>query len=145
MEEKQIYENIASLNRELKNLFNADIIFSGSYGLYLNGIKLKREFHDIDIKVIGIDPRLVRKEGKCITSMTPIHFLGFTNVPLEYHEIEINGEKILTYTVETILRCKKETIRYNERRKIKTEFTERKSEKDKKDLEYIKEKYGIEV
>ena len=130
------------LNNILKEKYGTDIIFGGSLGLYLNGIILDRDFSDIDVKVVGIDPNIPRKDKADFD--VPIHFLGNTDIPLEYKEIEIDGEKILVYTVETILNCKKHSISFNKTRKIKNEFTERKIEKDTKDLEYIKEKYGIE-
>ena len=133
---------VTTLNRTLRERYGTDVIFGGSFGLYLKGIVLDRDFHDIDVRVVGIDPNIVRAEG--VESEVPVHFLGYTEVPLECEEVDVCGEKVLVYTPETIIRCKKHTIAYNETRKIKTEFTRRKSEKDRKDLEYIKEKYGLE-
>ena len=135
-------ERIAlTLNKMLREKFDADVVFGGSLGLFLNGIVLDRDFHDVDVRVLNVDPKVVRKEG--VEYEIPIHFLGNTTVPLEYKEVDVQGEKILVYTPETILNCKKYTIQFNETRRIKNEFTERKNEKDRKDLAFIKEKYGI--
>ena len=143
MEKEKIKNIVLKLNRYLKEKYNADIVFGGSFGFYLQGIDLGRKFHDIDVRVVGIDPKMLRKQE--IDFDIPVHFLGNTEVPLEAKELGVDGEKILVYTIQTIINCKKHTIWFNEHRKIKNEFTERKNKKDMRDLEYIKEKYGIEI
>ena len=137
---------VLSLNRFLREKYNTEVVFSGSLGLFLSGIDLGRESHDIDVKVIGIDPNILRKDKKNYDFEFPVHFLGYGKIsyPEKYHEVDINGEKVLVSTVETIMNYKKSSIKFNETRKIKNEFTERKRQKDIRDLEYIKEKYGIE-
>ena len=142
MEFEKVKQLILTLNKTLKEKYDTDIVFSGSLGLRLRGIELEREPHDIDVKVVDVDPKIVRKEKYDLG--IPVHFLGYTKVPLEYDAVDVDGEPVLVYTIETIINCKKASIEYNATRWIRNEFTEMKREKDMKDLEYIKEKYGIE-
>ena len=142
MEKRKIEKLILGLNQILKEKYNTDVIFSGTFGLYLNGIVLDREFNDIDVRVVGIDPKLARKDK--FEFEVPVHFLGETSVQLEHDAIDVCGEKILVYTPQSIINCKKQTVMFNETRKIKNELTERKREKEINDLEFIKEKYGME-
>ena len=142
MEKSDIERIVLKLNKTLKEKYSTDVIFSGTYGLYLNGIVLDREFNDVDVRVVGVDPKLLRKNK--FEFEVPIHFLGDTTVQLEHAEVDVSGEKILVYTPQTIINCKKHTVAFNETRKIKNEVTELKKEKEQQDLDFIKEKYGME-
>lgn len=141
MEQERV-ELILAVDRALREKYGTDIIFSGSFGLWLDGIDLGREFHDVDVKVVGADPRVIRKDK--FDFNLPIDFLGVTDVPLEYKEIDFHGRKILVYTAETIMNIKKSTVRFSKTRKIRNIFTERTGKKHQADLDYIKEKYGME-
>lgn len=141
MEQEKIKQLVLSLNKTLREKYNTDIIFSGSLALYLQGIELNRDFHDIDVKVVDVDPKVVRKNH--IDFELPIDFLGYTDITLESKEIDVDGQKILVYTPETIMKHKVSSINFNRHRKIKNELTERKVEKDLRDLRYITENYGI--
>ena len=137
-------ETILKCNEYLKTVTGSRFAFSGSYGLYIQGVELDREFHDMDIKFLDLD----REElSKLKVDFEPtIHKLKSSPIGTDdYKEVEFHGEKLLVYTPQFIVDCKKHTLDFIENKaKIKTEGRLYTAEKIKSDLMFLKEKYGLE-
>ena len=143
MEISQIENNISKTISLLNSIFpDNKLIIGGSYGLYLNGTPLNREYHDFDVKVVGISVKELAKIK--IDNEIPIHFLENLDIPLEYHTVVFKDKELLVYTTKSIIDCKKHCIEFNKIRKIKTDFSERIIKKNTEDIIYLKENYNIE-
>jgi len=120
-----------------------DFVIGGSYGLYIYGILLDRDFHDIDIKFLDIslsDAKKLNLHFKPKIDILPT----VEELDLKYEEVEFHGEKVLVFTPETTVEAKKNMLDFLENRaRIITPEREIQKEKLKHDLEYLKEKYNL--
>ena len=134
---------ILTCNKYLKETVNSRFVFGGSYALFMQGIDLKRDFHDIDIKFLDLD---VKERRNLKLDFSPaIDKLPNVDIPLEYKEIEFCGEKLLVFTPQTIVDCKKFCVDFIENKaKIKSPTRLAGLEKIKRDLIYLKENYNLE-
>lgn len=137
-------EIILKCNEYLKAKTDSKFVFGGSYGLYIHGIEFERELHDMDIKFLDLDKDEL---SKLKLDFSPkIHKLKSSPIgSSEYVEVEFCGEKLLVFTPQFIVDCKKATLNYIENvAKIKSEGRLHSAEKIREDLKYLKEKYGLE-
>lgn len=138
---------INDCDKYLRNKLNiTKIIYGGSYALYMQDIKLPREFHDIDVYLPELSTNETRKLK--LDFEIPIHLL----VPYkdlrspEYKEIEFENKKYLVMLPQYIADCKQHIVnwindRFTEDQKLKREELIRKNEEDIKflrDNKYIK-------
>ena len=137
-------EIILQCIRYLKEITESRVVFSGSYGLYIQGIDLNRDFHDIDIKFLDLNEDALKKLR--LDFKPVIHKLKECHaVSPEYKEVDFHGEKILVFTPKTIIDCKKYTLDFIENgAKIMSPGRIHSAEKNKADLQYLKEHYEIE-
>lgn len=128
----------------LSSLGIGRFVYSGSYGLYLNGISLGRELEDIDIRFLDLSKE--EKQNLKLEFSPTIDRVPKMLNPEEdlWEEKDWNGIKILVSTPESIINAKKRTLDFLSN--PKTFMTKRrKSQKEKilQDLEYLKEHYGL--
>jgi hypothetical protein len=127
----------------LSSLGLGRFVYSGSYGLYLNGIDLGREFHDLDIEF----PDLSLEEKKALKfEFTPeIERVLHIRQDLKFEEKDWNGIKLLVFTPESIIAAKRHILNFLETPGIiMTENRLSQKEKILRDLGYLKEHYGLE-
>lgn len=87
---------ILSINEVLKQL-NVKYVYCGDFSLYLNGIKEITEFEDVDIDFCDTPneekpsiPVFLILDKYLIDKLSPVE-----GIPLRYHEIDFEGEKML--------------------------------------------------
>lgn len=143
MDKDKIIKTILDCNNYLKTITNSRFVFGGSYGLFLNGIILNREFKDIDVKFLDLS---VDERRKLQIEFEP-HVDKCANIPieLEYKEIIVEGTPLLVFTPQSIINAKKYQLDYiNKETTIKTEQRLGHKEKVLADLKYIKDTYNLE-
>lgn len=126
----------------LSSLGIGRFVYSGSYGLYLNGINIGREFHDLDIEFPDLS--LDEKHALRLEFTPNINKVPKINSDFKFEEKDWNGLKILVFTPESIVEAKQYILNFLS--DPKTKMTEkRKSQKEKilRDLGYLKEHYGL--
>lgn len=131
------YQYLSSLNI-------GRFIYSGSYGLYINGIDLGRDLYDIDIRF----PDLTLEEKHNLKLEFSPHIdklperLKFGEEIWE--EKDFHGVKLLVFTPESIVRAKQVTLNFlSDPKTFMTERRKSQKEKTTRDLNYLKEHYGL--
>lgn len=110
--EKELNDKIKVAIRLIKEkLKDVDFAFSGSFGLYLQGIKFRRP-HDIDIVFLKNSDEEIKRFKDLYASI--FNETGFLIDILRYYDGEENnvtisfeGEEVKSITVETIIKFKK--------------------------------------
>ena len=134
---------ITSSFQYISSITTSRFVYGGSYGLWLWGIDLGREPHDLDIKFLDLSV----EERKALTlDFTPtIDKLPNISTDLEWKELEYEGLKLLVFTPESIVAAKKYTLDFLKRPKIiMSDRRLHHKEKVERDLAWLKEKYGLE-
>lgn len=138
---------ILDCNEYLKTKTSSRFVFSGTFGLYIQGFAMDRDFHDVDVKFLD----LTQKEAKALSfEFSPkIHALNDRVLDegeeYKYVEVEFQGEKLLVFTPKTIINFKKHTLDFiDNKAKIKSRERLYLAEKIRTDLKYLKETYGLE-
>ena len=139
---KDIDKTIIDCISYIKSKTDEKFVFGGSVALYIQGITLGREIHDIDVRF----PNLTIKEVQRLNlNFSPNIDIIFRCLNEGYEEFNLCGEKVLAYTPESVVLAKKIMLDFIENKnKIKTEQTEAQAEKIRRDLKYLKENYNIE-
>ena len=128
----------------LSSLGIGRFVYSGSYGLYLNEITLGRELEDIDIRFLDLSKE--EKQNLKLEFSPTIDKIPKMLNPEEdiWEEKDWNGIKILVSTPESIIKAKKRTLDFLSDPKIlMTEKRLAQKEKIIRDLDYLKEHYGL--
>ena len=138
----EIEQIIQDSYQYLNSLEVGRFIYSGSYGLYLNGINIGREFHDLDIEFPDLS--LDEKHALRLEFTPNINKVPKINLDFKFEEKDWNGLKILVFTPESIVMAKQYILNFLSNPKTKM-IEKRKSQKEKilRDLEYLKEHYGL--
>lgn len=140
---KDIEKTILACNSYIKSKTEHRFAFCGSCGLYLQGISLGRELHDIDIKFPDLDFNEALSLGLEFNPKLDV-LDEYKPENAKYIEVELNGEKLVVETVESIISYKRDMLDYlAHKAKIMDESRIRQREKQTRDLEYLKKEYGL--
>lgn len=130
--------------RYLSSLNIGRFVYSGSYGFYINGIDLGRDMYDLDIRF----PDLTLEE-RCALKLNFTPRIDKLSERLKFgeeiwEEKDFHGVKLLVFTPESIVRAKQVTLNFLSDPKIfMTERRKSQKEKILRDLDYLKEHYGL--
>lgn len=143
MGKEEIISTVLNCNAYLKTITTSKFVFGGSYGLFLNGIYLNRDFHDIDVKFLDLS---VEERKKLKIDFKPsVDKLANIPIDLSYNEVIINDTPLLVFTTKSILDCKKYQLDFiNNDMTTKTEKRLGHREKILADLKFIRDTYGID-
>lgn len=120
---------IIAVDNYLHNITDSRIVYCGSCALLLNGIKIDREPHDVDVRLIDLNYNdLVALYVD--NAPTKIDKLVSDKLPLEYNELQLDDRTILVQTPKNALLWKFDTI--VELYKSGCDYT-----KHLKDIEYL--------
>lgn len=119
-------------------------VICGSVGLYIQGIVLKRNFHDMDVLIPGTKRRFLLRLWRLILKQSNF-LLDFPEIPdseqdqmpeREFIEMDFNGLKVKVQEKNDILRYKKVVA-------DKSLWSDIDNQKQKDDIEKIKQEYNI--
>lgn len=139
--DQRIYK---AINRLDEYFGEKKYVICGSVGLYIQGIKLDREFHDFDILIPGTERKYLLRLWRLIFAQSGFK-LDFPEIPKVYQDtmperefidMEFHGLPIKVQTVNDILRYK-QVVADNS---IWSDFS---NWKQKADIQKIKQTYNI--
>ena len=138
----EINQIILDSYQYLSSLGIGRFVYSGSYGLYLNGIDIGRELHDLDIELPDLS---LNEKHNLILEFTPnINKVPKINLNFRFEEKDWNGLKILVFTPESIVEAKQYILNFlSDPKTFMTKNRLAQKEKILRDLEYLKEHYGL--
>ena len=128
----------------LSSLGVGRFVYSGGYGLYLNGIDLGRELKDLDIRFLDLSPSEVHSLNVDFNPKIDKLPMILNSEEEQWEEKDWNGIKVLVSTPESIILAKKKTLNFlSDPKTLMTETRESQKEKILRDLEYLKEHYEL--
>ena len=128
----------------LSSLGIGRFVYSGSYGFYINSIDLGRDLYDLDIRF----PDLTLEERYSLKLEFTPH-IDKLSEKLQlgdnmWEEKDFYGTKLLVFKPENIIKAKKATLDFlSDPRTLMTERRKSQKEKILRDLDYLKEHYGL--
>ena len=139
--DKRIYNAIKRLDWYFGPL---NYVICGSVGLYMQGIDLKRDFHDMDIIIPGVKRENLLRLWRLVWTQSGFR-LDFPEIPeveqaqmpeREIIEMDFNGLKVKVQE-------KKDILRYKEVVAVKSLWSDFDNKKQEADIKKIKQEYNI--
>ena len=139
--DKKIYNAIKRLDWYFGTL---NYVICGSIGLYMQGIDLKRNIHDMDVIIPGVKRKYLIRLWRLIWKQSGF-YLDFPEIPedeqeqmpeREIIEIDFHGLKVKE-------KKKQDILRYKEIVANKMLWSDFSNQKQKEDVKKIKQEYNI--
>lgn len=139
--DKRIYNAIKRLDWYFGTL---NYVICGSIGLYMQGIDLKRDFHDMDIIIPGVKRENLLRLWRLVWTQSGFR-LDFPEIPEEEQNLMPEREIIEMdfYGLKVKVQEKQDILRYKEIVADKKLWSGFSNQKQKEDVKKIKQEYNI--
>ena len=155
MKDENKYNGELSMSDLDKRIYNAikrldwyfgekKYVICGSVGLYIQGIDLKRDFHDLDLYIPGTERQQLLRLWRLVYTQSGFK-LDFPYIPKEYQDIMPEREiiEVEFFGLPVNVQEKKDILRYKQIVIENSLWTDFNNKKQKEDIEKIKCNYNI--